>query len=120
MTQLDALRLMQYWINKQDSQAHDLAVSYIKSNSDLLDTNIDEFIKNCPEGCKLKVEEMLLKAGIEFPDTSLKKYDKLLPDYIRADKIDYQKSLDDYTSYTLNNKSNWTVMDTGPVMEGIL
>ena len=36
-------------LNAFDRQAHDLAVSYIKSNSDLLNTNIEEFVKNCPE-----------------------------------------------------------------------
>ena len=113
-------QMVQDWINTLDSQTNALAVSYIKSNSHLLDTNLEEFIRNCPPACKLKVEEMLLKAGIKLPDTSLKKYDKLLSDYVKAYKIDYQKSFEDYMSYTLNNKSDWTVIDTSPVMEETL
>ena len=113
-------QMIQDLINALDSQAHDLAVSYIKSHSDLLDTNLEEFIRNCPPSCELKVQEMLLKAGIEFPDMSLKKWDKLLSDYAKTYNIDYQKSFDDYISYTLSNKSNWTIIDTNPVMEETL
>lgn len=120
MTQFDTLQMIQNWINKQDSQAHDLAVSYIKSNSDLLDTNLEEFIRNCPPSCELKVREMLLKAGIEFPDTSLKKYEKLLSGYVKTYNIDYQENFEDYISYTLSNKSDWTIIDTSPVLEEIL
>lgn len=115
------LQMLQDWINELDSQAHDLAVSYIKSNSDLLDTNLEEFIRNCPTVCKLPVKEMLLKAGIEFPDMSLKQYDKLLSGYVKTYNIDYQKSFEDYISYTLSNKSDWLYRpDTGLVLEETL
>lgn len=73
MNSSNTLQTLQDWIDALKRQEYDLAVSYIKSNSDLLDTNLEEFIRNCPTSCKLQVEEMLLKAGIEFPDTSLKK-----------------------------------------------
>lgn len=112
--------MVQDWINELDRQEHDLAVSYIKSNSDLLDTNLGEFIRNCPPSCQLKVTEMLLKAGIKVPDISLKKYYKILSNYVKTYNIDYQKTFEDYTSYALNNKSDWTVIDTSPVMEETL
>ena len=83
MDSLNTLQMIQDWINELDYQAHDLAVSYIKSNSDLLDTNLEEFIRNCPASCTLKVEDMLLKAGIElpaigFPEASLKNWEKFM------------------------------------------
>ena len=108
---------IQYWIDQVDRKTYDLAVSYIKSNSELLNTNLEEFIRNCPPSCDLKVWEMLLKAGIELPDTSLKKYDKLLSDYVKTYEIDYQKSFEDYISYTLSNKSSCSVIDTNLILE---
>ena len=119
-TQSDTIKMLQDWIDELNRQEHDLAVSYIKSHSDLLDTDMEEFVRNCPPSCKLKVEEMLLKAGIEFPDMSLKKWHMLLYDYAKTYNIDYQKSFDDYISYTLSNKSDWTVTNTGLVQEETL
>ena len=98
--------MLQAWIDELDRQAHDLAVSYIKSNSDLLDTNIEEFIKNCPPSCELQVKEMLLKAGIEFPDMSLKKWEKFIFD---TNSKDY-----------MTNTCKWITIDTIPEVEETL
>ena len=57
----------------------------------------------CPESCKLEVKDMLSKAGIEFPDWSLKKWEKFIFDT----KSKY------YTS-------KWISIDTIPEVEETL
>lgn len=104
MYSLDTLQMLQDWINKEDILAHDLAVSYIKSNSDLLDTNLEEFVRNCPPSCKLKVAEMLLKAGIELSNISLKTWEKSIFD----------------TNPNIGNTSKWITIDTIPEVEETL
>ena len=116
MNPLDTLQMLQDWIHELDRQQHDLAVNYIKSNSDLLDTNLEEFVRNCPPSCKLEVKKMLLKAGIEVPDTSLKQWDKLLSDYVKTYKIYHEKNFKDY----MENACNWITIDTIPEVEETL
>lgn len=102
----DVTQMLQDWIDELDRREHDLAVSYIKSNSDVLDTNVEEFVRNCPPSCKLHVEEMLLKAGIGFPNISLKMWEKSIFD---TNPKDY-----------MSNTSKWITIDTIPEVEETL
>ena len=62
-------------LSKYKLKVREQAVKYIKENAGLLNTNIDEFIKNCPEFCKPEVVSMLSKAGIDFHYVSLNPWD---------------------------------------------
>jgi hypothetical protein len=94
------------WIQEYNSIVHEQAVKYIKENSDLINTNIDEFIIMCPESCKHEVERMLFKAGIEFSDMSLKTWEKFIFD---TKSKDYMK-----------NTCKWITIDTIPEVEETL
>lgn len=100
------LQMLQVWIDELSRQEHDLAVNYIKSNSDLLDTNLEEFVRNCPPSCKLEVKGMLLKAGIEVPDMSLKTWEKFI----------FDTKSKDYMA----NTCKWITIDTIPEVEETL
>lgn len=58
--------MLQDWIKAETDKKHSMAVKYIEENVDLIDTDLQKFMDNCPSSCQLEVYEMLLKAGIDM------------------------------------------------------
>lgn len=81
MHPFDTLTMLQNWINAESDKKHSMAVRYIEENVDLIDTDLQKFMDNCPKSCQLEVYEMLLKAGIDMKgyvfNDSLKKMGQL-------------------------------------------
>ena len=62
------LTILQDWIKSETDKKHSMAVKYIEENVDLIDTDLQKFIDDCPRSCQLEVYEMLLKAGIDMKE----------------------------------------------------
>ena len=77
----NTLIMLQDWIKAETNKTHSMAVKYIEENVDLIDTDLQKFMDDCPTSCHLEVFEMLLKAGIDLKDYvingSLKRWGKL-------------------------------------------
>ena len=86
------------------------AVKYIEENVDLIDTDLQKFMDDCPRSCQLEVYEMLQKAGINMKDyvikDSLKQWDIYIhdanPQFQQYYTIDYKQQLDEYIDKTNN------------------
>ena len=119
----NTLTALQDWIKAEIDKNHSIAVRYIEDNIDLIDTDLQKFMDDCPKSCQLEVYEMLLKAGIDMKDytfnKSLKRYD-LNPQFQQYYTIDYKEKMDEYITETISWKTDWLhdaiVLDTIPVM----
>ena len=126
----DTITMLQDWIKAETNKAHSMAVKYIEENVDLIDTDLQKFMDNCPSSCQLEVYEMLLKAGIDMKDyvvnSNLKKWANFIhdtnPQYHQYHyTIDYKKEMDEYIEKTITWKTDWRhdaiVLDTIPAIE---
>ena len=115
---------VQDWIKKEQDKKHSLAVRYIEENVDIIDTDLQKFMDDCPSSCQLEVYEMLLKAGIDMKEyvinSTLKKWDMYIHDanspFHQYLTIDYKQKLDEYIDKTITWKTDWKsdciVLDT--------
>ena len=114
MNPKDTLTALQDWIRAQTDKAHSMAVKYIEDNVDLIDTDLQKFMENCPRSCDLEVYEMLLKAGIDMKDHIVSGSLKQWSNYIHANKMN------DYIKKTITYKSQYMfdsiVIDDIPVV----
>lgn len=102
---------IQDWINKEEDKKHSLAVRYIEENVDLIDTDLQQFMDNCPKSFQLEVCSMLLKAGIDMKDYLFKEcLNKWVymhdanPYLSQCYTIDYEEEIDNYIKETLTQK----------------
>ena len=129
MNPKDTITMLQDWIKAETNKAHSRAVKYIEENVDLIDTDLQKFMDNCPRSCQLEVYEMLLKAGIDMKDYVfrgiLKQWDNYIhdanPQFHQYYTIDYKQKLDEYIDKTITWKTDWRhdaiVLDTIPAVE---
>ena len=129
MNPKDTITMLQDWIKAETNKAHSMAVKYIEENVDLIDTDLQKFMDNCPRSCQLEVYEMLLKAGIDMKDYVfrgiLKQWDNYIhdanPQFHQYYTIDYKQKLDEYIDKTITWKTDWRhdaiVLDTIPAVE---
>ena len=118
----------QDWIKAENDKKHSMAVKYIEENVDLIDTDLQKFMDNCPTSCQLELYDMLLKAGIDMKDyvfnDSLKQWDVYIhdanPQFQQWYTIDYKEKMDEYITETITWKTDWRhdtiVLDTIPVI----
>lgn len=123
------ITLLQSWIESETKKKHLMAVKYIEENIDLIDTDLQKFMDDCPTSCKLEVYEMLLKAGVDMKDYVingiLKKWDNYIhdanPQFQQYYTVDYEEKLDKYITETIKWNSDWRhdaiVLDTIPAIE---
>ena len=122
------LNMLQDWIKAENDKKHSMAVKYIEENVDLIDTDLQKFMDDCPNFCQLEVCEMLLKAGIDIKDYvagSLKQQDNYIhhanPKLQQYYTIDYKQTTDEYVKETLTWKTDWRydtiVLDTIPAVK---
>ena len=124
------ITMLQNWIKSETDKKHSMAVKYIEENVDLIDTDLQKFMDDCPSSCQLEVYEMLLKAGIDMKDyvfnSTLKQWDNYIhdanPQFKQWYTIDYAQKTDEYITETKNWKIDWKsdciVLDTlGGVIE---
>lgn len=123
------LTMFQDWIKAEADKAHSMAVKYIEENVDLIDTDLQKFMDDCPRSCQLEVYEMLLKAGIDMKDYvingTLKQWENYIHDSNYQPRqyytFDCKENLDDYIKETLTWKTDWRhdaiVLDTIPAIE---
>lgn len=120
-----AIKKLQDWIDTETNKKHSMAVKYIEENVDLIDTDLQKFMDDCPTYCRLEVCDMLLKAGIDMKEyainSTLKKWDNYIHDANpQFSQYDYtQKTYTyDYISETIDWKTDWRhdtiVLDTIP------
>ena len=119
----------QDWIKAENNKKHSMAVKYIEENVDLIDTDLQKFMDDCPRSCQLEVYEMLLKAGIDMKyyviNSTLKKWENYIhdsnPQFHQYYTIDYKQKLDEYIEKTLTWKTDLRrdtiVLDTISVTE---
>lgn len=129
MNPTETIKLLQDWLKLEEDKKHSMAVKYIEGNVDLIDTDLQKFMDDCPSFCQLTVCEMLLKAGIDLKEYAfkgtLKQWEKYLHDFNSYSSqyytIDYKKDLDDYIDRTLTWKTDWRhdsiVLDTIPAVK---
>lgn len=125
----NTITMLQDWIKAETDKKHSMAVKYIEENVDLIDTDLQKFMDDCPSICQLEVFEMLLKAGIDMKDyvfkDTLKKWDNYIhdanPQFHQYYTIDYKQKLDEYITKTFTWKADWehvaTVLDTIPAVK---
>ena len=115
------------WIRELENKQHREAVKYIEENVDLIDTDLQKFMDDCPSSCRLEVYKMLLKAGIDMKDynDSLKRRDSYIHDANHQFKqyytFEYIKGPNEYIGKLITWKTDWTsdciVLDTIPAVE---
>ena len=122
------LTTLQDWIESEATKAHLIAVKYIEENVDLIDTDLQKFMDDCPRSCQLEVYKMLLRAGIDMKDYVfsgvIKQWDNYIHDanlqFNQYYTIDYKQKIDDMTE-TITGKTDWRhdiiVLDTIPTIE---
>ena len=122
---------VQTWFKAETDKRHSMAVKYIEENVDLIETDLQKFMDDCPSSCQLEVCEMLLKAGIDMQDyainNSLKKWDNYVhstsPRFKQYYTIDYKQQLDEFILKTVTEKTDWRsdciVLDTIPEIEEV-
>ena len=123
------ITMLQNWLESETKKKHSMAVKYIEENIDLVDTDLQKFVDDCPSICKLEVYEMLLKAGIDMRgyvvNDTLKKWDNYIhdanPQFHQYYTIDYKEKIDEYMEKTITWKPDWRsdciVLDTIPAVE---
>ena len=116
------------YFKAETDKKHSMAVKYIEENVDLIDTDLQKFMEDCPDSCQREVYEMLLEAGIDMKDyafnDSFKQYTKYVYDFNSKSHqyytIDYKQKLNEYIDSTINWKTDWRsdciVFDTIPVV----
>ena len=120
----------QGWIKAEEDKKHSMAVKYIEENVDLIDTDLQKFMDDCPKRCQLKVYEMLLKAGIDIKEYVINSSLKNWSVYFHAANaqfnqytINYKPKVDEYTSKVIRWETNWKsdciVFDTIPEVEEV-
>ena len=119
--------MLQDWIKAESDKKHSIAVKYIEENVDLIDTDLQKFMDDCPRSCQLEVYEMLLKAGIDMKEYvingALKRWDNYIhdanPQFHQSYLIAYKEKLNEYIDKTITWKTDWKsdciVLDTIPV-----
>ena len=122
------ITMLQDWIKSETDKKHSMAVKYIEENVDLIDTDLQKFMDDCPRSCDLEVYEMLLKAGIDMKDyvinCALKQWDNYIhdanPQFKQYYTIDYKQTLDEYITDIVAWKTDWRqdciVLDTIPAV----
>ena len=126
---ISTLTTLQDWIKAEVDKKHSLAVKYIEENVDLIDTDLQKFMDDCPRSCQLEVYEMLLKAGIDMKDYvisgALKQWENYVhdanPQFHKYEyTIDYKTELNDYVEKTITYKPQYMfdsiVIDSIPVV----
>ena len=121
------ITMLQNWIKAETDKKHSMAVKYIEDNVDLIDTDLQKFMEDCPTSCELEVYEMLLKAGIDMKDYlisgALKQWGHYVLDKSQYYTIDYKQKLDDYVEKTITYKPQYMfdsiVFDTIPVVNEV-
>lgn len=120
---------LQDWIKAETDKKHSMAVKYIEENVDLIDTDLQKFMDDCPSSCEFEVYEMLLKAGIDMKDyvfnSTLKQWDNYIhdanPQFHQYYKIDYKQKIDECVDKMITWKTDWRhdaiVLDTIPAVE---
>ena len=120
MNPMDTLRSLQDWIKSETDKKHSMAVKYIEENVDLIDTDLQKFMHDCPNSCQLEVYEMLLKAGIDMKDYNSGSLKHMILDTNEYYTIDYKQKLDEYIDRTITWKTDWRhdaiVLDTIPAV----
>ena len=123
--------MLQDWIKAETDKKHSMAVKYIEENVDLIDTDLQKFMDDCPTSCQLEVYEMLLKAGIDMRDYTfskgLKQWETYVhdanPQFHQYYTIDYKKELDEHidkiVTWKTDLKSDWIVLDTIPAVKEV-
>lgn len=123
------ITMLQDWIKAQSDKAHSMAVKYIEENVDLIDTDLQKFMDDCPYSCQLEVYEMLLKAGIDMKDYvingALKQWETYIhdanPQFHQYYTIDYKQKMNENITKTITWKPDWRhdaiVLDTIPAIE---
>lgn len=129
MDVLETITQLQQWLKSEEDKKHSMAVKYIEENVDLIDTDLEKFMNDCPTSCQLEVYGMLLKAGIDVKyyafTNSLKKLDNYIhdanPQFQQYYTIDYKQTMDKYIDKTITWKADWRhdviVLDTIPAVE---
>ena len=83
---------------------HSKAVKYIEENVDLIDTDLQKFVNDCPKSYQLEVYAMLLKACIDMKDYVfrgvIKQWDNYIHDanlqFNQYCTIDYNLNMNEY------------------------
>ena len=118
----------QDWIKAEDDKKHSMAVKYIEENVDLIDTDLQKFMDDCPKFCQLEVYEMFLKAGIDMKDYVINGTLKQWSNYIHdsgtqfQEYYTYKQELSEYIDKTIISwKTDWRhdtiVLDTIPAVK---
>lgn len=117
-------RSFEEWLEAEKNKKHSLAVKYIEENVDLIDTDLEKFINDCPPICQMEVYEMLLKAGIDLTEyavsASLKKWETFIhdvnPQFHQYYKIDYNEKIEEFRTEAIKREIDWLsdyiVLDT--------
>ena len=88
--------LVNDFIQREHEESRSRAVEYIQNNIHTLEVDVNKFIKDCPLDCVSAVCSMLMKAGIEIPESTFSEVG-VRPLYNWPDDIRYwQTSLTDY------------------------
>ena len=132
MNPKDTIRMLQDWIKAETDRKHSMAVKYIEENVDLIDTDLQKFMDDCPNNCKLEVYKMLLKAGIDMKNYVINGTLKQWENYIHDTNpqyhkyyypIDYKEEIDKHITEILDWKKDWRhdtiVLDTIPAIPEI-
>ena len=101
------------WTQAKSAAQHSIAVKYIEENVDLIDTNLQNFMDDCPTSCQLEVYEMLLQAGIDMKDYVFNRAFKQW-NHIRANPqlhqyytIDYKQEMEEYINKYRRLEKYW-------------
>ena len=119
------ITMLQDWFKSEEEEdkKHSMAVKYIEENVDLIDTDLQKFMDDCPRSCELDVYEMLLKAGIDMKDyvinNSLKQWEKYIHYANQYYTIDYKQKMDEYINKTITWKTDW-LDDALDKLEGVV
>lgn len=126
---INTVTMLQDWIKAEQVKTHSMAVKYIEENVDLIDTDLQKFMDDCPTSCQLEVYEMLLKAGIDMKEYTfskgLKQWETYIhdanPQFHQYYTIDYKKELDEHIDKVITWKTDWRsdciVLDTIPAVK---
>lgn len=88
--------LVNDFIQREHEESRSRAVEYIQNNIHTLESDVKKFIKDCPADCVSSVCSMLMKAGIEIPESTFSEVG-VRPLYKWSDDARYwQTSLTDY------------------------
>ena len=108
---------LQAYFEKETDKKHSMAVKYIEENIDLVDTDLQKFLDDCPRECVSEVYAMLQKAGIDMQDVikdSVKHkqwenyvYDIRLKSHLYYTIDDYKQKFDKYTTMTIDWGKTW-------------